>query len=206
MPFSQLQRGLFIAANLFILVTRAGASDLTVEVVNSRTAPAKVHLYNKHTNCRSGYLSQNFGHYDFDQCHKLDPFAVKELQILEPAVCASGTKALFTLFRSPSCNEGFGSASMEMSDDVVGKCMSVRSWRSFAFICDGIVEEERGTVIDLSSWISPWAAFLLIAATLFLALSLGTAFLFCGGFVMLMGGLGLLFWGFWSLGKGIVVS
>jgi hypothetical protein len=106
---------------------------------------------------------------------------------------------LFILFKTSSCNEGFGSASTEVSDAVVGNCMDVRGWWSFAFVCDGVVEEERGTVIDLSS-------FLLIVGMLLLALGIGIAFLFCGGFVMVMGGLGLLFWGFWSLGKGMVVS
>jgi hypothetical protein len=198
MLVSQLPRSLLVVATLISLVTLAGTSDLTVEVISRETAPEKVHLYNENTPCRPGYLPKNSGYYGFDQCHRIEPFAIKQLQIVQPAVCATGARALFTLFKTSSCNEGFGSASTEVSDAVVGNCMDVRRWWSFAFVCDGVVEE-RGTVIDLSS-------FLLIAGMLLLALGIGIAFLFCGGFVMVMGGLGLLFWGFWSLGKGMVVS
>jgi hypothetical protein len=144
-------------------------------------------------------------YYAFDWCHNLDPFVIREIQIAEPAICANGNRAFFEVFKS-SFFKGFGSASTQVSGVMVGQRISVRSWQSFAFVCDGIGEEESRTFIDLSHWISPWTAFWLILGTLFLALSLGTAFLFCGGFVILMGGLGLLFWGFWSLVKGLLVS
>lgn len=197
---------LLIAAIAFIttLLPQAESSELTVEVIDNRPSSSRVHIYNEHTSCSPRTIPRDSRSYEIDKCHKLDPFTKTDIQIIDPVICANGTRAIFTVSKSNFCN-GLGSASMHVSDNLVGECINVRSWRSFAFVCEGI-REESGTAVDLSSWISPWTAFLLIVGSLFLSFCIGVTCLFCGGFVVMIGGLGLFCWGLFSLGKGVLVS
>lgn len=79
-------------------------------------------------------------------------------------------------------------------------CIDARQLWSFAFVCEGLPESVDG------GWLGPGGVLVLIVGLILLALGLGTALMFCGISVVFVGGFGLLTWGFWTLGKLILVK
>lgn len=137
-----------------------------------------------------------------DICHNLNPHLTQGLSISTPAICSNGTRAAFVSFRYSSCRESnLGPAGrLSVSDAEVGMCIDARQLWSFAFVCEGLPESVDG------GWLGPGGVLVLIVGLILLALGLGTALMFCGISVVFVGGFGLLTWGFWTLGKLILVK
>ncbi|KAH7370486.1 hypothetical protein BKA65DRAFT_545199 [Rhexocercosporidium sp. MPI-PUGE-AT-0058] len=162
-----------------------------VEVVNVSPAPGSVQRYTEPGSCSSSLpITTNSITYPADECLNLNPHSIAQIQILSPAICPNGTRAVFTVFGSSNC-WGSVSETTEVSDQVVGRCIDASQVWSYAFVCEGLP--------DGVPWGKIAAIVGVVGGLAVVGLGLLTGLFFCGGGLVFISLLGLCLWGFWIL-------
>jgi hypothetical protein len=108
-------------------------STPSVEVVTSSPSPGSVQRYTEPGSCSSASpITTTSIAYPVDQCQNLNPHNIAQIQILSPAICPNGTRAVFTVFGSSNC-WGSVSETTQVLDEVVSRCIDASHVWSCAF-------------------------------------------------------------------------
>lgn len=171
--------------------THKKPSTPSVEVITASPRPGSIQRYTEPGSCPSSSpITTNTITYPVDECQNLNPHHISQIQILSPAICPNGTRAVFTVFGSSNC-WGSVSQTTPVSDEVVGRCIDAGKVWSCAFVCEGLKEG------------APWgkiaAAVAVVGGLAVVGLGLLTGLFFCGGGLVVVALVGLCLWGFWIL-------
>ncbi|KAL2066319.1 hypothetical protein VTL71DRAFT_2390 [Oculimacula yallundae] len=166
-------------------------SSPSIEVVTASPGPGSVQRYTEPGSCSSLVpIATNSITYAPDECQNLNPHEIAQIQILSPAICPNGTRAVFTVFGSSNC-WGSVSQTTQVSDEVVGRCIDASQVWSCAFVCEGLPDGAPvGKIL---------AAVAVVGGLAVVGLGLLTGLFFCGGGLMVVALVGLCLWGFWIL-------
>jgi hypothetical protein len=192
---------------------RSSSYEILVPTSTFLQQPAIIQTYSPEVTCvpfpRSAPSPETVSPtpHEEDLCYDTSPMTVADIQILQPAICENGTTAIFTTFRFSSCN-GKGTPHSN-TEELVGQCQSTAGTKdafindgvwSFSFVCNRI----KGKGEDKWEFANPYVWALLLMAFVACALAVGLTVLCCGGIALILAGIGLLFWGFWNLVRGIL--
>jgi hypothetical protein len=161
------------------------AANLPDQPPSSQTAPvvssAKDGLlvrYDEASECEADTRERGWQRsksYSVDQCHNLLPHVTTALSVVSPATCANGTRASFAVYRYRNCEENrFGPAKIiAVGDEDLWTCIDASSLWSFAYLCEGIEEEEG------REWFSPAGILAILSGLTTLGLVVGNVLIFC---------------------------